>query len=133
MNQKRPVGVTIISIAAIIYGVLDIGQLFVPVITEERIEYSVPFLGILLLLFGIGTLALKEWARVGMIFGCALAIFQLALGIFSGRLPLEICFSLIFIILFGLVIFYFTRLKIKINFKKVNISSAGSNTDLKGE
>lgn len=133
MNQKRPVGVTIISIAAIIYGVLDIGQLFVPVITEERIEYSVPFLGILLLLFGIGTLALKEWARVGMIFGCVLAIFQLALGIFSGRLPLEICFSLIFIILFGLVIFYFTRLKIKINFKKVNISSAGSNTDLKGE
>jgi len=123
MNQKRPIGVTIVSIAAIIYGVLDIGALFMPIITEEIIEYSIPILGILFLLFGIGTLALKEWARIGMIFGCMLAILQSALSIFSpvalyDRLPVAIFLNVVFIILFGLVIFYFTRRKIKMNFKR---------------
>lgn len=111
MYQKRPTGVTIISIATIIYGVLDICQLFMPIITEERIEYSIPITGILLSLFGIGTLALKEWARIGMIFGCMLAIFQSLLGIYYERLPVAFILNILFIILFGAWSFFISHVQ----------------------
>ncbi len=108
---KRPLGIVIISIGAIIYALLDIGQLFMPVTTESQIEYSIPFLGILFLIFGIGLFLLKDWARKGMMASCILAIIQSVSGILQSS-PINII-SLIFIFIFGLIIYYFTRATVK--------------------
>ena len=61
-RNSKPLGIVTISICATIYGILDIVQLFMPEVTDKRIEYSLPFIGILLLVFGIGTFLLKERA-----------------------------------------------------------------------
>ena len=106
--KKRAIGVKIISIAAIFYGVLDIAQFFMPVISNNRIEYSIPITGLLFLISGIGTLLKKEWGRKGMIFSFFVVIFQSIIGIIYD-FPLNIIFHSIVIVISGLVIFFFMR------------------------
>lgn len=117
--MKRPTGVIIISIVTIVYGLLDIGDFlfFQPVVTEKRIEYSIPFLGIIFLISGVGALASKPWARVGIIIGCMLATFYSVQDIYYGGLPAGIFTHVVFIILYALVIFYLTRPRISMAFK----------------
>ena len=110
-KAKRPLGIVIIIIGALIYALLDIGQLFMPVTTQSQIEYSLPIIGLLLLICSIGLYLLKEWARKGMIIACVIAIILSAPDILKSS-PANII-SLMIIIIFGFLIYYFTRASIK--------------------
>jgi hypothetical protein len=116
-GEKRAIGVKIISIAAIFYGVLDIAQLFMPLRSNGRIEYSIPITGLLFLISGIGTLAKKEWGRKGMIFSCCVVIFQSVIGIIYD-FPLNIIPHSIFIVISGLIICFFIRKSTELYFSK---------------
>jgi hypothetical protein len=108
---KRPLGIIIISIGAFIYALLDIGQLFMPTTTQTRIEYNFPIIGLLLLIFGVGLLLLKEWARKGMIIASILAIVLSSPGLLQSS-PVNII-SFVVTIIFGLLIYYFMRASVK--------------------
>ena len=118
MSRKRSIGLIIICLAAILYGILDIGQVFMPTVTGDRVEYSIPLIGALLLAFSIGTLAMKDWARRLMIFACMYAIFETGRGLFYDTQAVMVILSVIFIVLFVLVIFYLTRPRVRMHFKK---------------
>jgi hypothetical protein len=110
-QKKRPLGVSVISVSVITYGVLDIVQLFMPIRTETTIEYSFPILGILFIINGIGIFASIEWARKGMIIACCLAIIM-SVQTITQPFPLNVV-SLLSIIIFGLIVFYLMRTTIK--------------------
>jgi hypothetical protein len=116
-GEKRAIGVKVISIAAILYGVLDMAQLFMPVISNDRIEYSIPITGLLFLISGVGTLIKKEWGRKGMIFACFVVIAQSVIGIIYD-FPLNIIFHSISIVIPGLVICFFMRKSTELYFSK---------------
>jgi len=135
MKRKRPVEATIISIVAIIYGVLEIVEfLFIsPVITEKKIIYTIPFLGTIFLLSGVGTLALKEFGRMGMIIGCMIAIFYSGQAIYRGGLPEGIFLHVVFIIVYVLVIFYFTRPGVAVSFKKTSLQQCFNHPEIEAK
>lgn len=112
MIQKRPIGIMILSIITIIYALLDIGQFFMPIETESRIEYAFPILGILFLPFGIGAMAIKEWARKGIIFSYCIAIVITIFDVFQ-NMPSGIILNCSFILFFFTVIVYFSRREIR--------------------
>jgi len=110
---KRPIGVTILSIFGILYGLLDIGQLFMPEVNDKSVIYSVHGSGIVLLVSGIGSLVLKKWVRFGMILGCILAIFPSIMAMIDNE---SILGNTISVIIFGSVCYYFTRSSVELSF-----------------
>jgi hypothetical protein len=120
-QKKRPPGVAVISVGAIIFGVLDnIGPLLHIIMTAEGGNISFSLFGILLLVFGIASFTLKEWGRKGMIFASFLAIIQLALGMLEEH-PTVTVIHLISIGIFGLIIYYFMRPSTKKWYANTNI------------
>ena len=118
-RNRKPIGLYIIPILLIIYGIFDVGQTFFLIKIGDSIEYSLPIIGILFLVNGFGLLLLKKWARSGVIFSCIVTIV-ISIPPFINN-PNHQNFILLingtFIVLFGLVAFYFTRLKIRDFFK----------------
>ncbi len=117
MQANSPIWIKVVSVFFIIYGILDIGEFFMPVETDATIEYSLPFLGIVLLLPGIGMLLLKEWARKVAAFGCVYAVIISILGLRLAS-TFELFIGFIFICLFGLIFMYLTRSSIQSYFIK---------------
>lgn len=131
MRANSPLLIKVISVFFIIYGTLDVGGNLMPAEAEITTvwmsvpvrlmqptslgEYSLPFLGIVLLLSGIGMLLLKKWALNVATFGCVFAITISIIFLFYSS-NFERFISVIFICLFALIFMYLTRLSIQRHF-----------------
>lgn len=117
LQVNSPILIKAISVFFIIYGILDIGEFLMPVETETTVEYSLPFLGIVLLVSGVGMLLSKEWGRKVAAFGCIYAVIISILGLRNSS-DSELLIGIIFICLFGLILWYLTRSSIQNYFLK---------------
>lgn len=131
MQANSPLLIKAISVFFIIYGTLDVGGNLMPAEAEITTvwmsapvrlmqptslgEYSLPFLGIVLLLSGIGMLLLKKWALNVATFGCIFAI-TISIIFLLHSSNFERFIGVIFICLFALIFMYLTRSSIQKHF-----------------
>jgi hypothetical protein len=119
-EKKRSKGVTFCGWIHVVVGALGIIRTFL--ISAFR-DYQIINIGApFMLVIGIGLLKLKEWARKSVIIYYILIVLAFPVAIVVGSLYSEILSMLIdyipqFIIV-GVVIYFFTRPKVKEQFRK---------------
>jgi hypothetical protein len=126
VRRKRPLGLIIVSLAAMLYGALEIGQSAIPIVAGNGVEYGFPFLGVLLLVAGIGVFNLREWARVLMILACGYGAFDAFRAFSYDRLPEVVVSRSVLIGLFVLTVFTLTHRRVKRGFTKGKVRSRAS-------
>jgi hypothetical protein len=107
-------------------GALEIGQSAIPIVAGGGVEYGFPFLGVLLLVAGIGIFSLREWARVLMILACGYGAFDAFRALSSDPLSEVIVSRSVLIGLFVLTVFTLTHRRVKRNFTKGKVRSRAS-------
>lgn len=108
---------------AILFGALEIGQAVVSAATPEGIDYGFPVLGGVLLISGLGMLALREWARVLMILGCTYAAFTTVQDFSAEPLPEMILPASVLMVGLGVIVLYLASPKVKVKFYKTRVWS----------
>ncbi|HLY29768.1 MAG TPA: hypothetical protein VKQ36_01950 [Ktedonobacterales bacterium] len=136
--MKRPVGVTILAVIAIIYGVLSLllallgllgSALKASDVAPSAIHYSIgtlayatiwdAVLGVLFLVFGIGSFGLKGWAWVTGIVALVLyGVYQIAGVIIQGFSASKIVVAVITIVIALLLLWYLFRPSVRAAFGK---------------
>ena len=121
MENKRAMGVTIFAILNIVGGIAAIILNIKYVFSDYYFPYLFIGLGLYILIIGIGLLNLKEWARRSEIIICTFCLVStfifsdfIILGVKKGLLTNKYMIKNL-IALFE--IYYFTRLKVKEQFK----------------
>lgn len=131
MTGKRSIGVTLFGVSAIVLGLLTLLSEVMELIDVQDADYIgnsfyVVFLtqilyAFTLILSGIFILKLRNWARILFLLFMGLRLFQGMAGLYSNRhsflavmLPLFLVFNLL---LFIISLYFFTRPKVKTQFK----------------
>lgn len=137
--MKRPVGVTILAVIAIIYGAFSLLVALLGVAgiaidlsgaLNRSTGYNVPtlvyavigdvILGVLYLIFGIGSLQLKGWAWTTGVVALALDVLRQLVGLFilQGFSVSKLVVAIITVVVAALVIWYLFRPNVRAAFGK---------------
>ena len=134
--MKRPVGVTILAVIAILYGIFSlllallgllgtglaasgVGHVKYAVGTLVYATISDAVLGILYLAFGIGAFSLKGWAWTAGVVGHVLEVVHQIGGVFiQGLTASKIVVAVIVIVIALLLLWYLFRPNVRAAFGK---------------
>jgi len=137
--MKRPVGVTILAILAIIYGAFSLllallgllgSALLASGIAAATIKYSAgtlvyatiadTVLGVLYLVFGIGAFQLKGWAWTTGVIALALDVVRTIVGVVTqGFSASKIVVAVITLVILAVALWYLFRPNVRAAFGKV--------------